>query len=722
MSRALPSRREAESGRFPGEPGEELLAAYFLRALENPISRLPGLARCANISAINSGKASFPAGTEGNVMMQPKDNEIKPNGGRPLTLRAVLLGMILLPVNAYFLTQLEIVRYDAFPSTFGLMMNSLFVLLILAAFNLILVRWFPRRALSAGELITIYVMLNIGTVVAGEDYFQVVMYNITYPFYRAMRESGWGADIIKYLPHWMYITDPEALRGFHLGGTSLFSPKIFRAWLVPMLVWGGCLMVFFWIMLCINVILRKQWTERERLTFPLVQVPLAIVSGPSFFRNKILWAGIAVSSFIALFNGLNFLFPMIPAAIPQGVRVFNINFSQDYPWKAIAGSGGVNGRIMPYGIALSMLMPTDLAFSCWFFFWVQRAEEVISAVFGYTGAGQPYVTQQSAGALIGVSLFIIWNERRYLLAVLRKALGLTSELDDSQEPLSYRTAVFGILLGIIALSVLSWKAGLSLRIFWAFLFIYFIIAIGVTRLRAELGTPVHDLYAIGPQFQLMNIFGINAFSKRDVALQSSFYFLSRQYGSHPMPAQLEGFKMAERTGLNPRRFSWVMLAAGGVGTIAAFLVMAGMLHRLGSSTTNVIYDFGYFGKENFNDNINMWKASPDPNISQVAATAGGMIFCLILLAVRLQVANFPFHPLGFALGGSYYMMTTMWSCIFLGWMIKVLLLRYGGQRAYLRSLPFFFGLIIGDCVWGVIWLTVGVFLHRTMYSVWFPLT
>jgi hypothetical protein len=650
--------------------------------------------------------------------MPPKANDKGRMGRQTITLRAVLLGMILLPVNAYFITQLEIVRYEAFPSTFGLMMNSLFALLILVVFNLVLLRWFPRRAFSAGELITIYIMLNIGTVIVGEDFFQVVLYVITYPFYRALREPGWGADLIKYLPHWMFLTDREALRGFHLGGTSLFSPKIFRAWLDPLLVWGGCLLAVFWIMLCINVILRKQWTERERLTFPLVQLPLAMVSGPSFFRNRLFWIGIALSSIIALGNGLNFLFPMIPAVIPKEIRAFQIAPPQEYPWKAIGG-GVVYGRIMPYAIALTMLMPTDLAFSCWFFYLVQRVEEFVFALFNFTGGDRPYINQQAAGALIGVSLFVIWNERRYFLEVFRKALGGKSKLDDSREPLSYRTALLGILLGVTALSTLAWKAGMSLWVFGGFLLIYFVIAIGVTRLRAELGAPVHDLYYVGPQFQLMDLLGSRAFSPRDIALQSSFLFLSRQYGSHPMPVQLESFKMAERSGFSLRRLSWTMLAAGGAGTLAAFLVMAGMMHRLGSSTNNVAYDFGLFGKEAFDINIKGWLMAPHPNIGRISATGGGMLFCFILLALRLRLANFPFHPLGFALGGSWNMMNAMWSCILIGWLIKLLLLRYGGQRAYVRSLPLFFGLIVGDCVWGVFWLAIGVFLHRTMYSVWF---
>ena len=51
-------------------------------------------------------------------------------------------------------------------------------------------------------------------------------------------------------------------------------------------------------MISTMVILRRQWMERERLIYPLVQVPLAMTQseergqalGP-FFKNPIMWAG-----------------------------------------------------------------------------------------------------------------------------------------------------------------------------------------------------------------------------------------------------------------------------------------------------------------------------------------------------------------------------------------------------------------------------------------------
>jgi len=502
-------------------------------------------------------------------MIQP-DIESGQNAAprRGITLRAIFLGLVLLPVNAYFITQLELVRYEAFPSIFALTMNTLFVLLALTVLNLPVLKWRPRWAFSAGELLTIYIMLNVGTVLAGQDQLQIIIYTVTYPL-RNVAQGGFFADLAqKYLPAWAIVNDPQAVKGFFYGETRLFDAKIYRAWLSPSLVWGGCLLLVFWIMLCINVILRKQWTERERLTFPLVQMPLALVSGPGFFRNKMLWVGIALSSFIALGNGLNILFPMLPAAVPQEVRSFSFPAPLNMPWHAIGNASGISGKFIPYIISLTMLMPTDLAFSCWFFFWVHRIEEVISAAWGFTGGGQPYVAQQAVGALIGISLFVLWNERRYLWSVVRKAAGKSSELDDSREPLSYRTALLGILLGMAALSLLAWQLGISLRVIWLFLLIYFIISIGITRLRAELGAPVHDLFWVGPESYMFNAVGSAAFSPRDIGVMRLFYFLSRAYGGHPMPVQMEAYKMGDRLGLSQRKLTWVMLLAAIVGILA----------------------------------------------------------------------------------------------------------------------------------------------------------
>ncbi len=38
----------------------------------------------------------------------------------------------------------------------------------------------------------------------------------------------------------------------------------------------------------------------------------------------------------------------------------------------------------------------------------------------------------------------------------------------------------------------------------------------------------------------------------------------------------------------------------------------------------------------------------------------------------------------------------LWLPVFVSWFAKVLILRYGGLRAYRRALPFFLGLVLGE--------------------------
>jgi hypothetical protein len=44
-----------------------------------------------------------------------------------------------------------------------------------------------------------------------------------------------------------------------------------------------------------------------------------------------------------------------------------------------------------------------------------------------------------------------------------------------------------------------------------------------------------------------------------------------------------------------------------------------------------------------------------------------------------------------------------WTGIFLGWLLKVLLVRYGGSGLYRRAKPFFIGLIIGEVFAAAFW-------------------
>src|ERR1044071_5372836 len=76
--------------------------------------------------------------------------------GKAVTWRSVLLCLILLPINAYWVVQMEVIRYSAHPTTISLYFNTIFVLLCLTLLNKAVGKVRPTFALERGELLLIY--------------------------------------------------------------------------------------------------------------------------------------------------------------------------------------------------------------------------------------------------------------------------------------------------------------------------------------------------------------------------------------------------------------------------------------------------------------------------------------------------------------------------------------------------------------------------------------
>ena len=76
------------------------------------------------------------------------------------------------------------------------------------------------------------------------------------------------------------------------------------------------------------------------------------------------------------------------------------------------------------------------------------------------------------------------------------------------------------------------------------------------------------------------------------------------------------------------------------------------------------------------------------------------------------------HPLGYVTADSWGMFN-LWSCIFVAWAIKTIILRYGGLGSYRRAVPFFLGVALGDYIVGFIWSILSILTNTPLYS-FFP--
>jgi hypothetical protein len=640
---------------------------------------------------------------------------------RMVTARAIVIAMLLMPLNAYWIISMEVVRYAGHPTTISLFFNVVFFLIVLMGLNGIVKRFAPRFALAPGELLTVYILLALSSALCGHDMIEVLTPMLAHAHYFARPENGWQTDIVPHLPVWLTVSDKQALADFYTGTGSLYQPYNLRAWAVPVFFWTLFLGTLGFIMLCLNTLLRRQWTESEKLSYPLVTLPLEMVNPRTqLFKARLFWIGVAVAAVLEIWNGLAYLYPSIPM-LPLKNSGPSQNLQTYFtipPWNAI---GWTPVAFYPFGIALGMLLPVDLLFSAWFFAWVWRLERVFGAATGYSDIpGFPYVEEQSFGAYIGLAVFALWISRSHFIRIWQGLFDRRIDLNDANEPLPYRWAVAGLVAGCLGIFLFCRACGMTPFIIAAFFVIYFTLAIAVTRMRAELGPPAHDLHQGGPDSILPAISPSNQYARPDLTMFSLFYGFNRAYRSHPMPIQLEGFKIAERNQARYRPLFGAMLLAMVFGIVCAFWAdldqtyRAGAAHKVAPPNVQLI-----FGSEPWN-RMESWiksPTSPQQQFNVRTAIVVGFLLTLTLNAARMRVGWFPFHPVGYAVSGSWSL-SLLWLPLLIAWIVKSVLLRYGGLRAYRQALPFFLGVILGECVIGSLWMLIGILFHMPTYAFW----
>ena len=95
----------------------------------------------------------------------------------------------------------------------------------------------------------------------------------------------------------------------------------------------------------------------------------------------------------------------------------------------------------------------------------------------------------------------------------------------------------------------------------------------------------------------------------------------------------------------------------------------------------------------------------------------GFLFAGLLTLVRWHVPWFPLHPLAYAVAPGWGM-RNLWSCILIGGLLKAVVTRYGGMTGYRTAVPFFLGLLLGECVVGSLWSIFGLLTGLPTYDFW----
>jgi hypothetical protein len=624
-----------------------------------------------------------------------------------ITPRSLIIGFIAIIPGVFWGVYGDVVSQTDLTSM-SLMMPPILILITLLLVNAGLKRLRPKWVLSGAELITIYAMLTVSVILSGMGMLQFLCTTLgAVPHYKTPANE-WES-YLSYVPKTI-MPKLSAIDGFYKGN----KPIPWSAWTSPILLWSGFLFAMLFCMICINTILRKQWVERERLSFPIVALPLEMTDQKSgFFRNRYMWLGFFIACIVETINSLNALYPNVPHL---QIRAYDLApFFPTHPWNAV---GYFPTTLYPLTIGLGYVLSTDVSFSCWFFYLFTKLENVGTAALGWTGgpggaSTPPYLGQQGAGAFLGIVLMVVYLARGHLKEVIAHVFQ-GSKIDDSNEPMGYRTAVFGLIAGFLVMIGFAAYVGVSPWAGVLYLGIYLAFATCISRLRAEAG----PAWTMGPYMDAMDAtvrpLGVGAFGTRSLVGLAYFHWFSIEMRCCPMPVTVEGMKMAQATHIRQRTMTIVMLAAIVAGIAIGFWACLAVWYHFGAESAKVEMWRTNMGKAPFDRLTNYLKNPMKPDVPAISAMTFGACFTFFLTIMRTKFFWFPFHPAGYVLAntGTLYW---LWFPFFIAWTLKTLIIRYGGIKGYRAALPFFLGLVLGDYTISSLWALAGSVLGIRMY-------
>lgn len=636
---------------------------------------------------------------------------------RGVTLRVLVIAALLAPVNAWFMADLHR-RGIEDPTVVSLFWNCLMLLVLLRLVNALLSRLAPRHALSQAEMICFFILISVSTCASGLDTLKTNFATMQGYAYFASAENGWKELFGDYVPQSMTVSDMRALDRLWRGDSSFWDRQNLEVWLPPLIRWWVFFTFLWGAPAGLAVLFRKRWVERERMSFPIVQLPLEVTRPqlPSL-RNRWFWVAFGIAAFINIINGLHSLFPGVPQiAVKIGQsETFNLQrFFVGRPWNAV---GRLHMCFYPFITGLGMLLPQDMSLSLWLFHLLWKAEAIIVAWLGWTNVREfPYMKEQSFGGYLAILGFSLWAARGYFREVWRRILGAGDPSLDAREPLRYRDAFLLFAVGFAAVTLFGMSIKMAALVAVGFFLQYYFMTMIVGRIRAEMGLPTHELERLGPTVMQGNILGAEILGKQNLTSLSLFFGFTRGLRNIPYPHMLEGLYVTERLGADSTRLLLACIAFVPIGTVAAYLSYLHLGYHYGIGA-----DWNRWMPWSCTEawrQLARWLEAPEGfHWGRTIAVLLGFVFYFGLQQVRSLWVWWPIHPAGFAISTTWYM-SHMWTPMLVAWLTKSLVARYAGRSGVRALVAVAFGLILGDVITGASWTIFSAITRIETYAFW----
>jgi len=491
------------------------------------------------------------------------------------------------------------------------------------------------------------------------------------------------------------------LRAFLIGDVPWWQ------WLKPLARWAVLIGLTYVILMTFNVLIFRQWAHNERLIYPLAKLPELVAGAegpggasgvPPVFKSGLFWIGVSISSAVLIWNLLaNF----IPGIVGIDLAFWWKEYIEHSPLQGLLPSA--RSAIFFTMIGLSFLIPAEISFSLWFFYVLYMVQLLVLVWLGYGANENSFPTEwwstlnfrsaEGGGALMVFAFVILYKCRKYIFCFFSPSS--IRELPRGERAELRISSLLFICCSLALILSLWLGMGASLYYTVFCYLIIMVITIGLVRAVTEGGILAFQAW-VSPFHFIRTLFGMNkSWTSPSLFSPLMVYYtiMFLDIKTFIAPAFANSIKIRDDLKMSRGRFHLAVFASIAIAAVMAVCVHLMLAYSKGADAMHPWF-YVNFPKDMFNQITSMMKTSP--------VDAEGGVYWLIsgagLMGALLYLRRFLFwlpHPIGLIMLVSP-LMGAYWFSIFLGWLAKSLVSKYGNKETYDKARYLFIGLIIGE--------------------------
>lgn len=507
-------------------------------------------------------------------------------------------------------------------------------------------------------------------------------------------------------------------------------------WWATIRVWGGTALALALATLCLALIVHRQWSRNELLSYPVARfveeaTDTDTLSGlPRIATQKLFWIGFALIFAHHLWSGTAVWNPAIPRWIPR------VDFSplmSLFPHArevSTARHGLFAFPLFPSVIAFAFFLDSRISLSLgltnliWVMFGSALIANGIPLEHSYIGAQKGNLLR--IGGYIGFTAIIAYTGRRYYGEILLRTFGLGRDRD---VPSYLIWAGRGFIIGL-GLTIWGLYAT-GLNVWWAILFTLFSVMIFLVMARIVAESGFYFLQATWmPVAAITSIFGFEAVGPTHyILLILGSALMTGDPRTTLMPYLVNGLKLLDHS---PKQKE----SLGKAGVALLTMILASFIVA-GAVTLYFQYNNGLNRHDpwafqgltrllfsGFDQYISEFTARGDLSAVTMATTGGrigsitpeegslfwmltGVVLVIGFALARLRLTWWPFHPVIFLVWGTMPI-ARFGGSFLIGWAIKQCIVTTMGAKGFHTVKPLMIGIVAAELFSALFWSVVSL--------------